>query len=173
MYDTNFFEDFRFISGGPDNGGTLTIGGGPDSPASLSMDVSFDEGADQDGYWMQFNADTLNLDNGTLRRTHTPTFDDTPSSGGLMQFGGIRGFPNADIKVNLTNGGRIENDGQMTFGWYLQGDDAVGRKITFTIDDGHIDLTGSTKWDHLDGAAGGAGNADLAIHYGWDSVADG
>lgn len=171
-YDTNFFRDFRFISGAPENGGTLTIGDGPGSPASLSMDISFDLGADQDGFWSQFNADTLNLNNGTFRRTHTETSDGTPSSGGLMQFGGIRGYPNADIKVNMTNGGRIENDGQMTFGWYLQGDDAVGRKITFTINDGHIDLTGSTKWDHLGGAAGGAGNADLSIHYGWDSVAD-
>ena len=91
-YDTNLFRDFRFIAGAPENGGTLTIGDGPGSPASLSMDISFDEGADQDGYWSQFNADTLNLNNGVRRRTHTPTTDGTPSSGGLMQFGGIRGF---------------------------------------------------------------------------------
>ena len=33
-YDTNIFDDFRFNSNGPGNGGTLTIGQG----ASLSMD---------------------------------------------------------------------------------------------------------------------------------------
>ena len=157
-YDPDTFGDFRFRNQGGGTGGSLTIAEG----ASLSMDTIL---GDVDGQWTQFNADTLNLDNGTFRRG----FESPAEAGGIFSFGGIRSVSDMDININLTNGGRIENDGALTFGWYLA--DVENRTVTMTINDGHLDLTGS-DYDYLDGAAGGAGNGNLQFHLTWNEATD-
>ncbi len=159
IFESDLWGDFQFNSKAPGNGGTLTITGG----ASLSMNTG--EG-DVDGNWTQFNADTLNLDNGTLRRT----FSSPAEAGGVFSFGGIRGYDGMDIKVNLSNGGQIENDGLLTFGWYLN--DYQDRKVTMTINDGSLNLANSGDFDFLGGQVGGAGNGVLQFHYTWDVEAN-
>ena len=108
--------------------------------------------------WTQMDVDSLNIDGGVFRRTGAARFDDDsppdPQSGGALIFGswqGDDGFgkPAADPRdnqetyINITNGGRLENEGQLWFGSW--GDTAPnGTVIAMTINDGHVDLTGGT-----------------------------
>ncbi|MEM7313483.1 MAG: hypothetical protein AAF497_10060 [Planctomycetota bacterium] len=154
-FDSDIDGDFRFTNQMASDGGTLTISDG----ASFTINTS---DGDVDGQWTQFNTTALNLDGGTFRRT----FGSPAEAAGIFSFGGIRGRDDMDININLTNGGRIENNSPTTFGWYLS--DSANRKVTMTIDDGHLDLTGGDNWDYLGGAAGGAGNGDLQFHMTWD-----
>ncbi len=168
-YASQILDDFRWIdsAGAANSGeGTLTITGG----ASLTVDTA--PPGDSDGHWSQFNTKALNLNNGTLRRTFTPTDPAFPGvtilSGGVFSFAGISGYDNIDTQINITNGGTLENDGILAFGWYQQAH--LNTKVAMTINNGSLDLTGGNNFDFLGGAAGGAGNPDLLIHRSWDPV---
>ncbi len=168
-FDADILDDFRWVNNDQQvpNSGTLTITGG----ASLNIDSA--PPGDSDGHWSQFNTKALNIDNGTLRRTFTPTDPNFPAStilsGGVFSFAGTAAYDNIDTQVNLTNGGTIDNDGILSFGWYTQSYANV--KVAITINSGHLDLTGGDNFDFLSSAAGGDGNPDLLFHRGWDDGA--
>ncbi len=98
--------------------------------------------------WTQMDASNLTLDNGTFRRIGSTSQE--RGTGGAMIFGSWRADDNfavsplsyADINISITNGGRLENDGELWFGSW--DDTPAGTRITMTIDNGSVDLTGGT-----------------------------
>jgi len=152
-YDPNENGDFRFRAGG-----TLNLDGG-----SLNINTA----SDVDGKWSEFDGDAINISNGTLSRTQS----DPSISGGAFILGSWRSYEDHQIEVNLTEGGRIENHGQLWFGAW--GDNAAGLEVTVTINDGAIDLTGGNSYALIgDGAEeGGPGNADLVFINGFENDA--
>jgi len=167
-FDSEILDDFRWKNDDQPgaNSGTLNLSGG----AILTIDTA--PPGDSDGQWSQFNTKALNIDNATLRRTFTPTDPMFPAitilHGGIFSFAGISSYDGIDTEINLTNGGTIENDGILSFGWYDQSWENT--KVAMTINDGSLDLTGGNNIDFLGGAAGGAGNPDLLFMRGWDEV---
>ncbi|RIK85061.1 MAG: hypothetical protein DCC67_04505 [Planctomycetota bacterium] len=148
-YDAAANGDFRLKSG---NGPTkVTIKEG----ALLSLDSA---NTDVDGKWTEWDGD-LTLDNGTLRRTHSGT----SLSGGILMFGSWRSIQDQEIRIDVKNGGRIENDGQLWFG--AEADHALGLKVLMDINNGHLDLTGG---DYPQSNGDVLVNADLAFWYGTD-----
>ena len=114
---------------------------------------------DQDGMWTTFDAD-LNLDNGTFKRDFAS--GGVAQGGGILMFGSWRSVQDQQIDINVTNGGKLENDGQVWFG--ADEEHAVGLKVFATINNGSWDLTGG---DNI----GTSNNdnevtADWAIFYG-------
>jgi hypothetical protein len=104
---------------------------------------------DQNG-WTELDPSYLILDGGTFRRTGEAPLDapGDPFSGGVLTFGSwkaddnysIGPDPPAAVDITLTNGGKIENEGQLWFGSW--GDQPPGLTVTMTINNGAIDLTG-------------------------------
>jgi len=136
-------EDFRFR-----DGGTLNLSGG----ATFSMNSA----SDSDGRWTQFDGDALNIDNATFNRT----FSGPSLAGGALIFGSWNSTVDQVIRVNLTNGGTINNDGQLWFGAWDDNDPGID--VSITINDGNLNLTGGDNVDVLNsGAPGAPGNADL------------
>ncbi|NOY43311.1 MAG: PEP-CTERM sorting domain-containing protein [Planctomycetes bacterium] len=167
-FAAQILDDFRWTdTTGANTEGTLTITGG----ASLTVNTA--PPGDSDGHWSQFNTKALNIDNGTLRRTFTPTDPAFPGvtvlSGGVFSFAGISGNDNIDTQINITNGGVLENDGILAFGWYQQA--YANTKVAMTINNGSLDLTGGNNFDFLGGVAFGDGNPDLLIHRAWIGAA--
>ena len=111
--------------------------------------------SDVDGKWTEYDGDALNLDNATLRRTQSGS----SNSGGALIFGSWRSYENQVINVSVTNGGTIDNHGQLWFGAWE--DNAVGLTVNMTINDGHLDLKGGFE-EIL-----GPGDADLVFVSGW------
>jgi hypothetical protein len=127
-------------------GGSLTIKDG----AVLTMDSH----SDLDGRWMRIGLDII-LDGGTLRRTHSAPSD----SGGRMIFGYRNELlPDAKIKFDVINGGRVENDAKMVFGDpNLPPDSGHNPRIevAMTINNGTLDLTGGADYPEFFGQADG------------------
>lgn len=157
-YDPNSFGDFRFRARNFLNEGTLTIRGG----GSLSMATS--DGT-PDGYWTQWDGKKLTLDNGTFRRTADRAVG---STGGAMIWGSWRSFTGQVIDIDIKNGGRFENDGQMWFG--TPGDNAVQLNVNVTVNNGHLDLTGGNSFT-LDNDGALFMTSDLTFVYGFDTGA--
>jgi hypothetical protein len=150
-YDAGSLRDFHpQIQNGPNS---LTIKGG----SSLTIN-SFN--TDVDGVWTQFDSDLI-LDNGTYRRTWTA--GGSTVAGGLNLFGSWRSKQNQKVNISLTNGGRIENDGQVWFG--ADEEHALGLKVLMNINNGTVDLTGGTYPESNDS---NIVTADLAFFYGTD-----
>ena len=91
----------------------------------------------------------LILDGGTFRRTgEAPGDEDGDAGGGNMIFGSYNDDNNSPFlgalppraNVVIKNGGRIENTGQLWFG--TDGESSPNTRVHFTINDGHMDLTG-------------------------------
>ncbi|MCC6491779.1 MAG: PEP-CTERM sorting domain-containing protein, partial [Pirellulales bacterium] len=116
------------------------------------------DNTDDDGKWTEWDGD-MTLDNGTLKRTHSGT----SLSSGLLMFGSWRSIQDQEIRVNIKNGGRLENDGQVWFG--ADEDHALGLKVLMEIDDGTLDLTGG---DYPQVNNDNIVQADLAFFYGSD-----
>jgi len=127
-YDPNANGDFRVGVG--EGVSSLTIKNG----ASLSMQSA----SDIDSKWTRYEGDLI-LDNGTFRRTKDGV---NSLNGGLFMLGAFAQRRGMEIDVTLTNGGRIENDGQLWFGAPDPGGNATGLEVTLTINDGSLDLTG-------------------------------
>ena len=112
------FGDFRFSSdanlpGTP----TLNLSNG----AIVDHKTTF--GGDADGMWSRLDMAELNVDNATFRRT-----GDRPNGfvGGAGIFSSFNEHANNVKVATLTNGGRIENDGQWWFG--VSGSNAARRE---------------------------------------------
>jgi PEP-CTERM motif len=122
-------------------------------------------GGDADGMWTRWNGAELNIDGGTFRRTG----DETQGfASGAMMVASYHGYANSIQTITLTNGGRIENEGQLWFG--ISGTNAhtenqAGIRVVMTINDGHLDLTGGDEYA-LDNDALEM-RADLAFIYDW------
>jgi hypothetical protein len=95
--------------------------------------------------WTEMDLSALTLDNGIFRRIG----EVGPEGGGALIFGSWRGDDNLDVspldyqqtEISITNGGRLENQGQLWFGSW--GDTAAnGTTITMEINNGTVDLTG-------------------------------
>ncbi|MBA3484540.1 MAG: hypothetical protein H0T51_22275 [Pirellulales bacterium] len=151
---TTHNSDFRVESqNGP---ASVTVTGG----AKLSITST---NTDADSKWTRWNGD-LTLDNGTLDRGFIPA--GTTVSGGALIFGTWNSRDNQQIDVNITNGGRLENDGQV---WFGAGEDhGAGLEVAMTIDNGTVDLTGGDNFPLI--GVGGP-EADLTFFYDYDELA--
>jgi hypothetical protein len=133
-YHGNMIGDLRIRQGS-----TLTIRDG--ATWQQVTDNTFSENA-----WTQMDPSHLILDNGIYRRSGESPGGD---GGGLVLFGSYRddeafeelGGP-AKINVAIRNGGRLENTGQLWFG--ADDEHSPDTRLTFNINNGHIDLTGGT-----------------------------
>ena len=192
VYDWyNFIDvdgDYRTFHTRVRNGpGGLTITDG--ASLSIIVDGRIDTlaGSSADGMASEFDAQFLNLDNGTLIRGFDPNASGTDpltgnpilpgTSGGPLAFGTSQGDDPrntsgeeqgaqwaSESEINLTHGGQIINNGQMWFGYWsapIVDRKTYDRTITMTINDGTVDLTGGNvntpKEDPNDDFA----NADL------------
>jgi hypothetical protein len=133
-YHGNMIGDLRIRQGS-----SLTIKEG--AVWQQVTDETFAENA-----WTQMDMSNLILDNGTFRRSGVSPAGD---GGGLVLFGSYRddeafeeiGGP-AKINVEIKNGGKLENNGQLWFG--ADDEHSPDTRVTFTINNGTIDLTGGT-----------------------------
>jgi hypothetical protein len=122
-------------------------------------------GGDADGMWTRFNGAELNIDGGTFSRTG----DETQGfASGAMMMASYHGYPNSVQTSYLTNGGSINNEGQLWFG--ISGTNAhtenqAGIRVVMTMNNGHLDLTGGDEYA-LDNDALEM-RADLAFIYDW------
>jgi hypothetical protein len=132
-YHGNMIGDLRM-----NQGSTLTIKQG-----GVWQQVT--DGTFTENSWTQFDG-RLVLEGGTFRRSgESPAGD----GGGLMMLGSYRddesfeeiGGP-AKISVEITNGGRLENTGQLWFG--ADDEHSPDARASITINNGHMDLTGGT-----------------------------
>lgn len=131
------------------------------SGASLTLDTLLAE----DGTWTRWVED-LTVDGGTFRRTKTGA---GVGNGGAFILGGFAAEPGQEINVNVVNGGKLENDGQLWVG-SAGGDDDYLVENTITINNGTMDLTGgdSGNIDLLEGALGEGIEPDMLFWYGRD-----
>lgn len=135
--------------------GSITIKGG------ARLHQTTDSTGDTDGEWTTFDID-LNLDNGTLKRDYES--GGNAASGGILMFGSWNSRHAQEIDVNLTNGGKLENDGQLWFG----ADEEHSRdlKVYMNINNGTVDLTGGGYPTSNDS---NVVMADMALFYGLDA----
>jgi hypothetical protein len=114
----------------------------------------------------------LILDNGTFRRIGEAPGDPEDPGGGNMIFGSYNDDDNLErlgtlpprANVEIKNGGRLENTGQLWFG--TDGESSVNTRVSFTINNGHMDLTGGGTPifnGEMEGLGGVVG--DLAFFY--------
>lgn len=146
-------SDFRLNSS--------TNGGGPTAGVikeAAVLELRTEEAAD--GVWTEWDGD-LTLDGGSLKRTFQA--GGTANTSGAHMFGSWNTgeLVNHEIDVALANGGRFENHGALMFGaWNESG---KGLKVTLTINDGSIDLTGGDAFVLNDVEEQ---NADLHFYFG-------
>jgi hypothetical protein len=159
------FGDFRFSSDAAFPGTpTVNLSNG----AILEHKTSF--GGDADGMWSRLDMGELNIDNATFRRTGDRA---NGFVGGAGIFSSFNEHANAVKVITLTNGGRIDNDGQWWFG--VSGSTAAGEnpantRAVMTINNGHLDLRGGDAYE-LDNDNLPL-RADLAFIYDWKADAD-
>jgi hypothetical protein len=156
-YDADFLgRDFELFQGS-----SLTIHEG----------ATWQQTADEfwsENRWTELDPSNLILDNGTFRRIGSVREE----GGGALIFGSWQGddvfdepeFPldHQETNVLITNGGRLENEGQLWFGSW--GDQAPGLVVNMTINDGTIDLTGGS----ITASSDAFWDGDLAFTYDRD-----
>jgi hypothetical protein len=145
-------------------GTTLTIKEG----ATWVQDVSDIPAQPSGSFECRCDPSELILDNGTFRRKGSFS----PEGGGNAIFGSYNDDNNqAQLGtlppraiVEIKNGGRLENEGQLWFG--TDGESSYNTRVSFTINDGHMDLTGGgipIENGEMTGLGGTVG--DLAFFY--------
>jgi len=170
FYEAGGGSDWRMDQNAVVNGGTLTISAG----GKLTINAS----GDADGEWTQFDAESVLVTGAgsVLAKTlNSPDPRGNPAptavSGGAFILGSFRGFDGQVMTIDIADGGRLENDGQLHLGWWDR--DEGDLDVTITVDGAsEIDLTGGDNFDILGGAAGGLGQTDLLFHYSWDDAGD-
>jgi hypothetical protein len=126
-------SDFRLRQGA-----NLTIKGG----ATWVQDAS----ALPENGWTRFDPSNLILDGGSFKRTNQSLAGD---GGGILMIGSFNDDNNLarlgappKINIEIKNGGNLENNGQVWFG--ADDEHSVGLRISISINDGDMDLTGGT-----------------------------
>jgi hypothetical protein len=157
-YRANLTGDFRLKQGS-----SMTVTGG----ATWQQTT---DNAYAGNNWTRMDASNLILDNGTYKRTGQEPGGD---GGGALILGTwsaddnfARLGPNAQINVEIKNGGKLINDGQVWFG--SQEDQPTGLEVSININNGSMDLTGGTISQNNDYFLS---VADLAFTYDYDEVA--
>lgn len=134
LYEANEVQsDFQMRQGN-----TLTITEGASWTQLTLADWS-------ENRWTEMDLSELILEGGTYNR-----IGEVPGEGGgALLFGSWRGDDNfsivpppEEINITITNGGGIQNEGQMWFGGWE--DHPAGLIVNMTINDGFLDLTGGT-----------------------------
>lgn len=127
-------------------------------------------GGDPDGMWSRLDMAELNINNATFRRGADRA---NGFVGGAGIFSSFNEHQNAVKVITLTNGGRIENDGQWWFGVSgsnAGGENPINTRAVMTINNGHLDFRGGDAYevdnDNL------PLRADLAFIYDWKGDAD-
>ncbi len=130
-----FQKDFEMFQGS-----TLTISDGAVWTQSANDDWT-------ENRWTELDLSVLTLDGGTLRRVGAVADE----GGGALIFGSWQGNdrfnePESELDyqqthIFITNGGRLENEGELWFGAWADVA-ANGTEVILTIDDGMLDLTG-------------------------------
>lgn len=116
---------------------------------------------DADGMWTTFDADLV-LDNGTFKRDWEA--GGNAQAGGILMIGSWRSIKDQQIDISITNGGKIDNDGQVWFG--ADEEHARGLKVYMTINNGSLDLTGGDNYPTSNDS--NQVLSDLAFWYGHD-----
>ena len=132
LYDANEIQqDFRMRQGN-----TFTISEGASWTQLTLPDWS-------ENRWTEMDLSELILDNGTFNRVGSVPGE----GGGALLFGSWMGDDNfgvipppQEININITNGGGINNEGQLWFGGWE--DHPAGLIVNMTINNGSLDLTG-------------------------------
>lgn len=161
-YDGNANGDFRIKQGSE-----LIIKEG--ATWIQATDASYSENR-----WTQMDLSKLSLDGGHFKRSGAASLGggpEDPEGGGALIFGSWRGDDNFDsgrtpfpqqIEVEITNGGSLENEGQLWLGGWE--DHPAGLEVTVTINDGSIGLTGGDV-----PGTGDEADADLVFTFGLDT----
>jgi PEP-CTERM motif-containing protein len=95
--------------------------------------------------WTRFDPSNFVLDGGTFRRSGESAGGD---GGGILMMSSFNDDNNLarlgppKINVEIKNGGRLENTGQVWFG--ADDEHTHGTEVTWTINNGTVDLTGGT-----------------------------
>jgi hypothetical protein len=126
-------SDFRL-----NQGSTLTVKEG--ATWMQTTDATYTENR-----WTRFDPSRLTLDGGTFKRTGVSAGGD---GGGILMMSSFSDDNNMArvgpprINVEIKNGGRLENNGQVWFG--ADDEHSPDTRISWTINDGTVDLTGGT-----------------------------
>jgi hypothetical protein len=119
--------------------------------------------------WTRMDPSNLILDNGKFIRRGESAGND---GGGLVIFGSFNDDNNIGrlgspkINVEIKNGGRIENTGQLWFG--TDGESSPDLRVKFTINNGTMDLTGGNTFAINNNEL--FVNADLAFFYDYSEA---
>jgi hypothetical protein len=166
-----------FLTGddGLDRFGDWRIQPNPSFPGTPTLNLSNGSkfvhqttfGGDIDGMWTRWNGAELNLDGEGTAFQRTGDAANGFASGAFM-FASYHGYPNSVQHVNITNGARFENQGQVWFGisGFDNGEEnQPGIDVIVTINGGHMDMTGGDEYaldnDNF------LSRADLAFIYDW------
>lgn len=117
--------------------------------------------------WGRMDPSRLIIDNGTFRRSGEPQ---DGAGAGPNIFGSFNDDNNQPrlgtlpprVNVDIKNGGRFENTGQLWFG--TDGESSPNLRVTFTINNGHMDLTGGATAPVMNGELPFV-QSDLAFFY--------
>jgi hypothetical protein len=155
------------------------VGGGDDGSLTITEGATLwlDGHTDIDGRWARMDIN-VNIDNGTLKTASTDAFcppSECSQSAGRIIFGYNNDLLAGTIlNWNITNGGRIEMEGKMTWGNpnFLDANASTGHNpnigMHMTINDGTLDLTGGNLYDDFFGLV----NGELIFFYEWNEVAN-
>lgn len=135
------FNDFRYQPD-PNFPGTPTL----NLSDGAILDFVTTVGGHVDGDWLRWNGAELNVDNAILRRRGDKV---NGFPGGAFMLASYYGYANSLQTIKVTNGGRIENEGQLWFGisgLQLGSENKPGISVIMTINDGHLDLTGGDEY---------------------------
>jgi hypothetical protein len=157
-------------------GSSFTVTGG----ATLLIDqATFTN--DSGNAWGRMDPSNLILDNGTFWKKGQPPdqvpdpeegFPGGPVGGGPTIFGSFNSDNNLQrlgppkINVEIKNGGQLKNEGQLWFG--TDGENTPDTRVSFTINNGHMDLTGGDIYFVENGDL--IVNADLAFFYDYQEA---
>ncbi|MEO2045840.1 MAG: PEP-CTERM sorting domain-containing protein [Pirellulales bacterium] len=158
--EQQFTGDFRWNAGASGQmpafglGGSLTVEGGG------HLDIQ--SRAADDGEWSEWDADSVTITGAgsLLERTK----GGTALNGGNFIFGSWRGYDQQEMELNVLDGGRLENDGQLNMG--AAGDNQSGLTVRMTVGAlASVDLTNG-------GIDSGANNDDSACEDGAGGVTE-
>lgn len=144
--------DFRLLERTLGNSASLTVQDG--AVFELQSSVHFE------GTWTEFDSGPVNVTGAgsVLKRTH----HGAASTAGALLLGSWRSYDGQEIEMNVEDGGRLENNGQIWFG--SLGENGSGIEVVLNIDGGHINNTnGSVLIGDFSGIGG-----EIKFNYGFN-----